>query len=59
MRTGDVVAVLFSGNKPYVLRPKDGKYLFMGQAYVDGIIQGRLFRGVQAGKLQEQEFCFV
>jgi hypothetical protein len=59
MRIGDVVAVLFGGNTPYVLRPQGGQYLFMGQAYVDGIMQGQLVREVQAGKLQEQKFCLV
>jgi len=59
MRTGDVVAVLFGGNTPYVLRPQDGKFLFMGQAYVDAIMQGQLVHEVQTGKLQEQEFCLV
>ncbi|KAF2689807.1 HET-domain-containing protein [Lentithecium fluviatile CBS 122367] len=59
MQTGDVVAVLFGGNTPYVLRPHSGEYLFLGQAYVDGIMQGQLVHELQAGRVQGQEFCLI
>jgi hypothetical protein len=59
MRIGDIVVVLYGGNTPYVLRPRDGKYLFLGQAYVDRIMQGQLVKEVEAGRLQEQVFCLI
>jgi hypothetical protein len=57
MRTGDIVVVLYGGNTPYVLRPRGDTYLFLGQAYVDQIMQGQLVEEVEAGRLQKQEFC--
>jgi hypothetical protein len=59
MRTGDVVVVLYGGNTPYVLRPRGNEYLFMGQAYVDNLMQGQLVEEVNAGRLQKQEFCLI
>jgi hypothetical protein len=59
MRTGDIVVVLYGGYTPYVLRPKGDTYLFIGQAYVDNIMQGQLVEEVHAGRLQKQEFCLI
>ena len=59
MRTGDIVAVLYGGNTPYVLRPKGDKYLFMGQAYVDGIMQGQLVQEIEAGRVHEEMYCLI
>jgi hypothetical protein len=59
MRAGDVVVVLHGGNTPYVLRPKGDKYLFMGQAYVDDIMNGQLMEKLDRGEVQEQDFCLI
>jgi hypothetical protein len=59
MCTGDIVVVLYGGNTPYVLRPQGDTYLFIGQAYVDRIMQGQLVEEVEAGRLQKQEFCLI
>jgi hypothetical protein len=57
---GDVVVVLYGGNTPYVLRPKgDGEYLFIGQAYIDVIMNGELVRDVEEGKRVEEQFRIV
>lgn len=43
MRPGDIVAVLYGGDIPYVLRPVDDKhYQLLGPAYVHGIMYGEL-----------------
>ncbi|PVI00198.1 HET-domain-containing protein [Periconia macrospinosa] len=40
-REGDRVVVLYGGSVPYVLRPlDDGKWMFVGECYVDGIMFG-------------------
>lgn len=42
MREGDIVAVLYGGPWPYVLRPlgETGEYQFVGRAYIDNIMDG-------------------
>jgi hypothetical protein len=59
MCPGDIVVVLYGGNTPYVLRSKGNQYLFLGQAYVDNLMQGELVGEVHAGRSQSQEFCLV
>jgi len=59
MREGDIVVVLYGSNAPLVLRPKGDKYLMLGEAYVDSIMNGELVREVEEGKRQEQEFCLI
>ncbi|KAH6878060.1 heterokaryon incompatibility protein-domain-containing protein [Alternaria rosae] len=59
MREGDIVVVLYGGDAPFVLRPKSDKYLMLGEAYVDSIMNGELVKEVEEGKLQEQEFCLI
>ncbi|KAF2847297.1 hypothetical protein T440DRAFT_212182 [Plenodomus tracheiphilus IPT5] len=59
MRTGDIVVVLFGGETPYILRPHGDEYYFMGQAYVDEIMQGELVYAMDASEVEEQEFVLV
>jgi len=59
MREGDVVAVLFGGHAPYVLRPCGRSYMYMGQAYVDEIMDGQLVDQMEAGQIKEREFFLV
>jgi hypothetical protein len=59
MRAGDIVAVLHGGNTPYVLRPRGDKYLFMGSAYVDVIMNGQLMERLSRGEVQEQDFYLI
>ena len=59
MREGDVVVVFYGGGTPCVLRPKGDRYLLLGTAYVDSIMNGELVKEVEEGKRQEQEFCLI
>lgn len=59
MRLGDIVAVLYGGDFPFVLRPNGDQYFFMGCAYVDEIMIGELVDEMEDGKRQEQEFFLV
>lgn len=59
MRVGDIVAVLYGGNVPYVLRPRGNGYLLLGKAYVDEIMHGELVKEVEEGKREEQVFCLI
>ena len=38
--TGDVVAILTGGTMPVVLRPQNGYYTVVGDAYVHGVMDG-------------------
>jgi hypothetical protein len=40
MKEGDVVTVLFGGNVPYLLRPVDAGFKFLGECYVPGLMEG-------------------
>lgn len=52
MMSGDVVAVLFGGKVPYILRPLDsGKWSFVGECYVEGLMRGE---AIQAPDFQEE-----
>lgn len=44
---GDVVAVLTGGHVPIILRPHDGFYTVLGDAYVHGIMDGEAMIGKQ------------
>jgi len=59
MREGDIVVVLYGSNAPCVLRPKGDRYLMLGEAYVDSIMNGELVREVEEGRGQDQEFCLI
>jgi len=59
MRTGDIVVVLYGGNTPYVLRPRGNEYIFMGQAYVDEIMNGEVFQDSILDIPKEQTFCLI
>jgi len=48
MREGDVVAVLYGGKMPFVLRPWGRDFLLVGECYVHGLMKG------EALDLQEQ-----
>jgi hypothetical protein len=60
MREGDLVVIFFGGDTPYVLRPKGEGYLFLGQAYVDELMQGKLVDDeMEAGRVNEEDFCLL
>jgi hypothetical protein len=59
MAPGDIIVTLYGGNTPYVLRPTGEYYLFMGQAYVDEIMNGELVQDVKEGKRREQRFRLI
>lgn len=54
-RPGDVIAVLFGGIVPYILRPQsDGGWLFVGECFVPSLMQGEAVEA--AGVLKTGEF---
>jgi hypothetical protein len=59
IRTGDVVAVMFGSNAPYVLRPKYNGFIFLGSVYVHELMGGQLVGEFSAGKMAKREFCII
>jgi hypothetical protein len=40
VQTGDIIAILFGGQLPFVLRKVGNHYILIGEAYIDGIMDG-------------------
>ena len=61
-KKGDLVCVLLGCNVPVILRHMDDskeEYLFIGEAYFQGIMDGEALEQVDAGKLSLREFVLV
>jgi hypothetical protein len=56
LESGDLVCILFGGNVPFILREVKGKYQFIGECYVHGIMWGEALR---EGKVRRQWFELV
>ena len=56
VREGGIIAVLFAGNVPYVLRPIQDGYLFLGGCYLEGLMNGALLEGLEKGVIKELVF---
>ncbi|KAK8206960.1 heterokaryon incompatibility protein-domain-containing protein [Phyllosticta capitalensis] len=57
---GDLICLLSGGSVPYVLRPvpgEEGKFQFIGEAYIEGIMYGEAMEGKEERDLQD--FCLV
>ncbi|OAK96803.1 hypothetical protein IQ06DRAFT_47244 [Phaeosphaeriaceae sp. SRC1lsM3a] len=59
MAPNDVVVVLYGGNTPFVSRPCGDDFLFMGQAYVDEIMNGELVQDVESGRRQDERLHLI
>ncbi|CZR63673.1 related to heterokaryon incompatibility protein het-6 [Phialocephala subalpina] len=46
---GDVICVLLGCRFPVILRPTNGHYMLVGEAYVDGFMNGEAMVGLQGG----------
>jgi hypothetical protein len=45
-RQGDVVATFQGSDRLWVLRPVGDRYRLIGDAYVDGLMKGEFYEGV-------------
>jgi hypothetical protein len=53
LQEGDLVCVLFGGKVPFILRPADGRYRFVGECYLHGIMLGE---ALEKGREKSQWF---
>jgi hypothetical protein len=54
MKPGDMVCILFGGTVPYILRREKFKkddHILIGDAYVDGMMEGELMEAFDKGEL--------
>ena len=52
---GDLICILLGCWMPVVLRPKDGHYIYIGEAYVHGYMYGKAMKELAEGKFQLQD----
>ncbi|KAF2256372.1 hypothetical protein BU26DRAFT_513206 [Trematosphaeria pertusa] len=55
-RAGDVVAVLWGGQIPFVLREMEAGWKFVGDACVGGLMRGEVMELVESGEIEERVF---
>ncbi|KAI4861712.1 HET domain-containing protein [Hypoxylon rubiginosum] len=54
---GDTVSVIQGGCVPYIIRHHDkGKWIFVGESYVHGLMNGEAILALRHGKMQEEIF---
>ena len=63
-RQGDLIAIIFGCSTPIVLRPveDDGnnrKYQVLGEAYVQGLMDGEGIAWLESGRFQAEKFVFI
>jgi hypothetical protein len=57
LQADDTVVVLHGAEVPYVLRPcEDGTWMFVGECYVHGIMNGEIIDMLEEGKLSSRDF---
>lgn len=56
LQPGDKICILFGGCMLYILRPVEGHYKFIGEAYIPEFMRGRAIDMLDAGELQEEVF---
>jgi hypothetical protein len=56
LRPGDLVCILFGGLIPYVLRPNGEQFIFLGECYVHGIMNGE---ALEEGQKRARTFSIV
>jgi hypothetical protein len=58
VRKGDKVAVLFGCSTPIVIRPYGNYFQVLGEAYVQGIMDGEAVEFLESGQCETRDFVF-
>jgi hypothetical protein len=53
---GDVIRILSGGKTPFCLRPKNKRYLLLGERYVHGLMDGEAIDVPERGELDRRTF---
>jgi hypothetical protein len=57
-RVGDLIVILFGCSTPLAIRPCGYYYQVLGEAYVQGMMEGEAMRDLDRGKYQVKTFVF-
>ena len=58
VKQGDLIAVLFGCSAPLLIRPAGPYYHVLGEAYVQGLMDGEAVGLLREGKIRRQQFTF-
>lgn len=56
MEEGDIVCVLFGGKMPFCLRPREKRYVLVGECYTHGLMKGEAIDMMARNEVTEQVF---
>jgi hypothetical protein len=57
-RIGDLVAIVFGCSTPLIIRPREERFIVVGEAYVQGFMNGEALRLIDGDKCEVQSFLF-
>lgn len=57
-RKGDRIAIIFGCSTPICIRPMAGYFQVLGEAYVQGLMEGEALRFLEEGKCEVTDFIF-
>jgi hypothetical protein len=55
---GDLIAIVFGYSTPLAIRPLGDRYQVLGEAYVQGLMDGEAITTLEEGKYETQSFVF-
>ncbi|KAF2640327.1 HET-domain-containing protein [Massarina eburnea CBS 473.64] len=55
-RQGDLIAIVFGCSTPVVIRPRGPHFQVLGEAFVQGLMDGEAMEGLELGKFHSQSF---
>ena len=58
LRVGDKIAIVFGCSTPLVIRPKESQFEVIGEAYVQGFMDGEALGLLRSGACERQTFTF-
>lgn len=58
VRKGDKIAVLFGCSTPIVIRPHGNCFQVLGEAYVQGFMDGEALEFLESGQCESRDFIF-
>ncbi|KAE9375137.1 HET-domain-containing protein [Stipitochalara longipes BDJ] len=58
VRKGDQIAIIFGCSTPICIRPMAGYFQVIGEAYIQGLMEGEALRFLEERKCEETEFTF-
>ncbi|KAF4468571.1 HET-domain-containing [Fusarium albosuccineum] len=58
IRVGDMVCIVYGCSTPLVIRRVEDKYHVLGEAYLEGMMDGEAVDSVESGELPEEELIF-